>query len=330
MRLLDQPQPVSLWITPSRGDETRCLLEWDSAAEQFRFPVVSGVCRNPSDMRRELRRRHPGLHNVTLSVDDRPLARLRELPGIMHAAWLAEPLPAEGLPGFAWVSLRDAQMGFTQGCRVVDSSVRQFLERTGRIPNRHGRDERLLTVGVVGHRQLPDDDVPVLFDRLHQAVGDLQREFPGRSLRMLSSLGPGAEQMMADVALELGIPLVVPLPISLEVYETEFPDPLARAEFYETLDRAAEWYALPLAIEGSHGESHRSASLGCEHRARAGQHIVDLSDVLLAVWDGEPSSQRGAPADLLRYALRPPAQPIRRLLIRHLPVRRHRGRNHSA
>lgn len=330
MRLPDQPQPVSLWITPGAGDETRCLLAWDSAAEHYRFPVVSGVCRNPVDIRRELRQRHPGLNRVTLHVTDHPLARLQELPGMIHSVWLTESLPPESLSGLAWVSLRDAQIGFTQGCRVIDSSVRQFLERTGRIPDRRGAEERWLTVGVVGHRQLPDHDIPVLFDRLHQAVGDLQREFPGRSLRMMSSLGPGAEQMMADVALELEIPLVVPLPIPLEVYETEFPEPLARTEFYDTLGRASEWYVLPPAVDREQDELSQRAPLRCESRARAGQHVVDRSDVLMAVWDGEPSSKRGAPADVLRYALRFPMQPVRRLLIRHLPVRRQRGRNHSA
>jgi hypothetical protein len=98
-----------------------------------------------------------------------------------------------------------------------------------------------LVIGVTGHRDLRDEDIPLLktsvkaiFDRLEEFINPdrpldrLRRMVSGTAKKnagatpmvVLSSLAEGADQLVAQVALEKGLHLVAPLPLPLEEYAT--------------------------------------------------------------------------------------------------------------
>ena len=50
----------------------------------------------------------------------------------------------------------------------------------------------------------------------------LGEQFPGLDLQLISPLAEGADQLVAEVATDLDIPLIVPLPMEISEYEKDF------------------------------------------------------------------------------------------------------------
>ena len=86
-----------------------------------------------------------------------------------------------------------------------------------------------LLIGVTGHKDLFEDEKDLLRASVRAALEDFLRAMnvsPGEA-RILTGLAEGADALVAEVALELGIPLVPVLPMPMEVYCEEFSDPAA-------------------------------------------------------------------------------------------------------
>tara|TARA_B100000315_G_C14365206_1_gene490337 strand:+ start:246 stop:536 length:291 start_codon:yes stop_codon:yes gene_type:complete len=71
-----------------------------------------------------------------------------------------------------------------------------------------------LVVAVTGHRELVADEVPQIRARVKSLFEELCEKYPYSSLTILSPLAEGADMLAAEVALELDLDLVVPLPKS--------------------------------------------------------------------------------------------------------------------
>src|SRR6476661_8691333 len=70
-----------------------------------------------------------------------------------------------------------------------------------------------LVVGVTGHRNLRAADVPALHGQVRAFFLDLRARYPALPISVLSSLAEGSDQLVAQVALELGLRVVAPLPV---------------------------------------------------------------------------------------------------------------------
>lgn len=330
---------TQLWITPQFGDEKRVLLAWSHVRERFELPHLIGGQLDRKGIWQRLAERAGADLARALAVGEVPCARLDWPPDMepgglqvrsqIYAAALTDAPNTSTILrelDWEWITARDIAIGFTSGARSIDPAIREFLELTGRHPTSQLSAERVLSIGVTGHRDLVEEDVPVLFDKLHQAMEDLAREFPDHQLQVISPLAEGADQLLADVALERELPLWSPLPLPVELYETDFTSAAALADFRETLERTTGWFCLPPADGATLKGLQSQKPLRDEHYRRAGRFIVHRSDVLLALWDGNPSTAIGGTADVLRYAFEAPRRPGHRLLVRHVPTRRTRQR----
>ena len=100
-----------------------------------------------------------------------------------------------------------------------------------------------LVIGVTGHRDLRDEDIALLktavevvfdrleefinpdrpFDRMRRMVWSTAGKHAGATpMIVLTSLAEGADQLVAQVALERGLQLVAPLPLPTEEYRRDF------------------------------------------------------------------------------------------------------------
>lgn len=147
-----------------------------------------------------------------------------------------------------------------------------------------------LAIGVTGHRQYDDAAgvaaaVAAVLDRL--LVG-------GATPTVITSLAEGADRLVADMVLDRGGRIEVILPLAADEYLKDFATEQSREHFTRLLDRAPT--ATTLVVDDD--DSSR------EHAyERAGHAMVDQSDVVIAVWDGEPARGRGGPAEIVRYAI---------------------------
>jgi hypothetical protein len=148
-----------------------------------------------------------------------------------------------------------------------------------------------LRVGVTGHRKLGADPLKWWFVSA-QCTRLLDRfqalaQFRQAEVVAYSALAIGADQLFAEAALGLGIPLVGIIPF------TDYPDDFDGADrdrFEDLLCRCREVERLPYK-----GRSNRAYF-------DAGKRVVNAVDYVVAVWDGRPAGGTGGTADVVGYA----------------------------
>jgi hypothetical protein len=175
----------------------------------------------------------------------------------------------------------------------------------------------VLSVGITGHRAdvLPAGSLDALRSRIREVlllVADagyalLRKEqgcfapLPPR-MRFVSPVADGADQIAAEVALELGWELQAVLPFGRAEYRASLANSAARERFDSLLGRAACVLELP-------GDKRRLL----DAYVMTGRATVAHCDILIAVWDGLPPRGRGGTGEVVQIAL------TRGTAIVHLP-----------
>lgn len=176
----------------------------------------------------------------------------------------------------------------------------------------------VLTVGVTGHRAevLAEGDIErlrkrvretlLLIDESGRALLERERDCfePGPALlRFVSPIADGADQIAAELALELGWELQAILPFSTDVYRASLANQGARERFDALLERTCCLLELP-------GDPDDSL----EAYIMTGRATVSHCDVLIAIWDGKPPRGRGGTGEVVQLAL------TRGTAIAHVPL----------
>lgn len=164
----------------------------------------------------------------------------------------------------------------------------------------------VLSVGITGHRieALPEDAVETIVERfgtalvdlkarateLHRRESDCFADVPPRMM-FVSPLADGADQIGADIALELGFELHAILPFEREAYRTTLHNS-ALHRFDSLLDHASCVLELPGNLDNQHAAF-----------VMAGRATVSHCDILIALWDGLPPRGRGGTGEVVELAL---------------------------
>lgn len=159
-----------------------------------------------------------------------------------------------------------------------------------------------LTIGVTGHRDLLESEVPALQAQVRAFLVELDEAYPGLDLQLISPLAEGSDQLVAEVAVELGIHLVVPLPMSQQEYEKDFSDPRILSRFRKLLEQAE---VIDLPMPGRHDDKGHSITGPDrdEQYMQLGVFISNHCQLLLALWDGKNTEELGGTAGVVNYHL---------------------------
>ena len=165
----------------------------------------------------------------------------------------------------------------------------------------------VLAVGVTGHRAdvLPAESIPLLQARVRDVLDRIERS--GRALldaerdcfaefapklHFVSPIADGADQIAAEIALDLGWELQAILPFERAAYRASLANHGARERFDALIERSACLLELP-------GDPDR----GLDAYVMTGRATVAHCDVLIAVWDGLPPRGRGGTGEVVQLAL---------------------------
>jgi len=157
-----------------------------------------------------------------------------------------------------------------------------------------------LTIGVTGHRDLLADEVPVLRKLVRDFFLQLRVDYPDLDLQLITPLAEGSDSLVAEVAVELGIGLIVPLPMPQAEYEQDFSSIAAVEAFRDALGKARIIHLQTLPEAGTHVDTPKERD---RQYAQLGIFISNHSQVLLALWDGKPSTAAGGTASVVNYHL---------------------------
>jgi len=157
-----------------------------------------------------------------------------------------------------------------------------------------------LTIGVTGHRDLIADEVPALQKVVRDFFLKLRNDYPGLDLQLITPLAEGSDRLVTDVALELGIELIVPLPMPQAEYEEDFSSAVEVEKFRDSLKKARVIHLRTLPEAQGHPVTPQDRA---RQYAQLGIFISNHSQVLLALWDGKPSTAAGGTASVVNYHL---------------------------
>lgn len=159
-----------------------------------------------------------------------------------------------------------------------------------------------LLVGVTGHRKLNASDLPRLHAQVEAFFRGLQVRYPQLPLVVLSSLAEGGDQLVAEVALGMGLRVIAPLPLPVALYRDDFVLPGARATLDRQL-RAVEIVVMPPRDPANADAQSRPGPARDQQYADAGMFVSSHCHCLLALWDGRESAAVGGTAQVVRFHL---------------------------
>ena len=144
----------------------------------------------------------------------------------------------------------------------------------------------VLAIGFTGHRSLPDES------KSRESIRGFLRERKARTSAIVygvSSAAAGGDLLFAESCVELEIPLRILLPLRKEEFRKDFD--------------AATWLRAETVMS-------KAVSVGvtgdCEIRNEAyyecGVETVQQSQLLLTLWDGEPSRGMGGTEEIKEFA----------------------------
>jgi hypothetical protein len=140
----------------------------------------------------------------------------------------------------------------------------------------------MTTIAVTGHRGLPPATSRLVDQALRTELARHRQPLTG-----LSCLADGADQLFARAVLDTGGTLTVVVPA--DNYREALP--ASCHPTYDTLYAQAS-DVIKLDNPNSEPEAHMQAS----------QTMLDRTDHLIAVWDGQPSRGYGGTADVVQAA----------------------------
>jgi hypothetical protein len=139
-------------------------------------------------------------------------------------------------------------------------------------------------VGITGHQRLKDN---AAWEWVKPELDNILVHLP-KPVIGISSLAVGADQLFAQSILQHGGSLNVVIPF--EDYGSRFEQDQDRKRYLELLNMASQINVLPRS--GSDEESYY----------KAGKHVSDISDLLIAIWDCKPAAGLGGTGDIVKYA----------------------------
>jgi len=158
-----------------------------------------------------------------------------------------------------------------------------------------------LIVAVTGHRDLVPAEIPGIRERVQEFLTNLRTEYPDRGVTVMSALAEGADRLVAEEALQLGIPLIVPLPMPGPLYIDDFESIKAQESFDYLCSRAAEFYELPITPGNTPESIHEQGPNRSLQYAQLGVYLCAHCHILLALWDGKETDKLGGTGQVVRF-----------------------------
>ena len=164
-------------------------------------------------------------------------------------------------------------------------------------------------VGITGHRDLAPGALDATRDVVKTSLKSLRDQLGHAQIQVDCGMAEGADQLVAELAIELGIPVHAVLPMPRSMYEEDFTGEakLTLARLLESPEVTVHELPLPPGMD-----PQMAAKQGPDRDrlyARLGDYLVRRANLLLALWDGKINGLEGGTGDvLLRYLDASPAE----------------------
>lgn len=139
--------------------------------------------------------------------------------------------------------------------------------------------------GLIGHQFLKD---PSKWEWVRTAARSVFEKSPPPCIGY-TSLAEGSDQILAEEVIKTGGEIHVIVPF--EGYESAFKSDVSLSNYYRLLVQAKSVEVLSWQISDQHSY------------LLAGKKVVDLSEIVIAIWDGKKAKGLGGTGDVVEYAI---------------------------
>lgn len=146
-----------------------------------------------------------------------------------------------------------------------------------------------LRVGITGHRFITDLDT--LIDSLEKVFQFLDGKFPFSRFEVYSGLAEGADRLAAKVFLGHHSSLIAVIPLPVEEYQKDFTVDTSLKSLELLLQKAEKIIFLSKV-------PYREQAY-----AALGEFLLQNSNILITLWDGQPSSSGGSTGNISTRAI---------------------------
>ena len=170
--------------------------------------------------------------------------------------------------------------------------------------------EKAITISIIGHRDLLAEHYDIIKNRIEVILQNVKDQHPNTSLRFMSPLAEGSDQLGADVAVSMGFQLIVPLPMEPKEYLKNF-DENSKQIFDNLLIQAHEHCVL---------RCNKCLSKE-DHYLNLGKYLIQNSNILLVLWDGQFSDKIGGTGYLMNqiYEIKQTSSLLRKIIHLRIP-----------
>lgn len=159
-----------------------------------------------------------------------------------------------------------------------------------------------ITVGVTAHRHICPQGIPALRRQISEFLLKLREDYPHLPIKLLNPLAEGGDRLVAEVAIELGMSLIIPLPMPIAEYEKDFTSEESLQQFRQ-MCAESELIEMPLLEGNSLQIIAEDSAARARQYAQLGVFISSHAQILLALWDGKPGDGIGGTASVVHFRL---------------------------
>ena len=172
------------------------------------------------------------------------------------------------------------------------------------MPEIDDNDYRIhLILGITGHRDIPQEDVDKLKEKIKEIFNELKGKYPHTPLLLLTPLAEGADRIAAKAAIEEGIDYAVVLPFPEEEYVKDFPE--SKDEYYDLRDKEKHKNLkgiFPLK-DKMDDDAKKYGPERDKLYENVGAYIARHSQILIALWDGK-EGKKGGTSEIVKFKLK--------------------------
>lgn len=172
--------------------------------------------------------------------------------------------------------------------------------------------EKQYIVGVTGHRDLKVTCIKYYKTKVFELLKNLQKKH--KDLVLYSPLADGADRLVVKEAQKLDIPYIAILPMKKEIYMTDF-DLNSTKEFNYLFNTASKVITMGLCKDSKFKDIGVYGKKRDAQYEIVGHRIADLSDALIALWNGKNIGLMGGTGEIVKYFLQIKFDPLYHLLV---------------
>ncbi len=158
----------------------------------------------------------------------------------------------------------------------------------------------MIRIGAIGHRDLKQRCKAHHTNEISKLLVALKKKYS--DIMIYSPLSDGADRLIVEEAIKVGIEYIAILPMPEKYYIQDF-DIQSKKVFNKLKSNAKEIITLPLQSGGEKSAVSTDELQKDIQYELAGHYIIDECDAIIALWDQKHNGLKGGTSETLKYYL---------------------------